>query len=144
MSEVSRLKGTILLCDWAEAIGGKLYAQGIGWVATGADRPLQFAVACIFRVPYDETNKKHSASIKLVTEDGHPYPEVNPVEAGFEFALGRPPGMRHGEEQVVPFAIRVGIQAFTAGAYRFELYMDGELVDTVSFTAKSDGPGVSA
>ncbi len=136
MNAVSSIKGTLLLCDWAEAIGGKLYAQGIGWIATFANRPVQFAVACIIRVPYDETNKKHAANIRLITDDGHPYPEADAIAAGFEFELGRPPGMRHGEEQTVPFAVKMGIPTFAAGGYRFELYIDQELADTVSFTAK--------
>jgi len=136
MSAVSELSGSLLLCDWAEAIGGKLYAQGIGWVNTIADRPIQFAVACLIRVPYDETNKKHAAEITLVTDDGHPYPEPDAVATGFEFELGRPPGMRHGEEQTVPFAVRLGFQGLAAGGYRFELRIDQELADTVSFAVR--------
>src|ERR1022692_1283021 len=115
MSAVSDLKGTLLLCDWAEVVGGKLYAQGIGWTTIVAGRPTSFAVGCVMRVPYDQTNKKHSATIKLMTDDGQGFPLDQPLAAGFEFELGRPPGMKHGEEQTVPFAIKLANAILTPG-----------------------------
>lgn len=136
MSAVSEIRGTVFLADWAEVVIGKLYGQGIGWTNAIADRPMQFAIACLIIVPYDETNKKHSGKIQLVTDDGYGYPSDNPLEAGFDFEVGRPPGMRPGEEQTVPFAVKIGGMQFAAGGYRVELYVDQQLTDTVSFAAK--------
>ena len=136
MSIVSGMRGTVLLCDWAEVVGGKLYAQGIGWINITATRPVQFAAGCLIRVPYDETNKKHSATVKLMTDDGQGFPSEQPVIGSFEFELGRPPGMKHGEEQTVPFAVKLAGITLAPGGYRFELYIDNEPTDIVSFTAR--------
>jgi hypothetical protein len=136
MSPVSDLKGTLLLCDWAEVVGGKLYAQGIGWTSVLTDRPVQFAVGCLIRVPYDKTNEKHTASVKLTTDDGQPFPTAQPVDASFEFEIGRPPGMKPGEEQDFPFSIKLVNMIFAPGGYRFDLDIDDQPVDTVSFVAR--------
>lgn len=142
MSPTSGLTGTLLLCDWAEVVGGKLYAQGVGWTRIVADRPIQFSVAWLMHVPYSQTNKKHSATTKLVTEDGRGFPFDQPISADLQFELGRPPGMTAGEDQIVPFAIKIGGITFTPGGYRVELHVDDEVIDTASFFARSDSASI--
>jgi hypothetical protein len=136
MSMTNAMTGSVFPCDWAEVVGGKLYAQGMGWTTIAAEQPTSFAAACLIRVPYDETNKKHSASISLTTDDGHPYPQDQAIEARFDFELGRPPGIRHGEEQIIPLAFKVNGLPFPRGGYRFELAINGILVDKASFFAR--------
>jgi hypothetical protein len=135
MSAVSSIEAKLFLCDWAEVVAGKLYAQGMGWSNVIADSPTQFAVASLITIPYDETNKKHSGLIKLVTDDGHDFPPANPAIAGFDFELGRPPGMLPGREQIVPFALKVGGVSFPTGGYRAEIHVDQKQIDAVSFAA---------
>ena len=140
MTPIPGLSGTLLLCDWAEVVGGKLYAQGIAWAAISADKPQQFAVASLVHVPYDETNKKHSATIKLLTDDGDGFPSDQPIVAGMQFEVGRPPGLTHGSEQLVPLAVKIAGLTLPTGGYRFELYIDDVLTDTASFVARQELP----
>lgn len=142
MSVVSTMKAKLFVSDWAEVVAGKLYAQGIGWANVIADSPIQFAISCLIIIPFDETNKKHSGLVKLVTDDGQEYPPENPAVAGFDFEVGRPPGMRDGQEQIVPFALKIGGVSFSVGGYRVELYIDQEQVDTASFIAHSSSAAV--
>jgi Family of unknown function (DUF6941) len=135
MNEPLNVAAKLFLCDWAEVVAGKLYAQGMGWTDLIADRPVQFAIACMITIPFDQTNTKHSGMIKLVTDDGHDYPAENPGTAGFDFEVGRPPGITPGRAQILPFALKIGGVSFTAGGYRVELYVDQELVDAISFEA---------
>ena len=129
------MDATVLLCDWAEAIQGKLYAQGIGWRRIKANTPGAIAVGILIGVPYDQTNSPHTAQVKLLTEDGQPWPTEQGAEFGFKFEVGRPPGMKKGEEQSVVFAAQLqGIQ-FDAGSYSFHLLIDEEPVTTAGFTA---------
>ena len=71
-----------------------------------------------------------------MTDDGHDYPAENPGTAGFDFEVGRPPGIAPGREQILPFALKVGGVSFAVGGYRVELYIDQEMVDEVSFEAR--------
>jgi hypothetical protein len=130
------IEAKLFLCDWAEVVAGKLYAQGMGWTDLLADTPVQFAIACLITIPFDQTNTKHSGFIKLVTDDGRDYPAENPGAAGFDFEVGRPPGITPGREQILPFALKIGGVFFAVGGYRVELYVDQQMVDAISFEAR--------
>ena len=87
------MHGTLLLCDSAESINGKLYTMGIGWTSHPPDTPANIAIAALIYVPYDQTNTAHKGAIKLVTEDGDPYPPPSqgpPAQFDFDFEVGRP------------------------------------------------------
>jgi len=92
--------------------------------------------AGMVRVPYDRTNQPHKAEIRLTTEDGDKFPTESPDALfTFDFEIGRPPGMKIGQEQNLPFAAKIGGIAFPLGGYRFEFSIDGELLDTAPFQA---------
>lgn len=116
----------LILADWANSIAGKLYLQGGGWTRIAANRPVSFALAAMIIVPYTETNQKHSVEVSLVTEDGDAYPPDNPATMRVEFEVGRPPGMKAGEEQIVPIASNFMGMVFQPGGYRFEARMSGD------------------
>jgi hypothetical protein len=135
------MRSTIILCDWAESIQGKLYVQGGGWNKLLSDTPGQFAVAVICRIEYNETNTPYHAVLALVDEDGQPFPPLNP-EAGqaparfeIDFEVGRPPGMRPGQTQVFSFTGKLGGFVFPPGGYRFELDISGHRQDAAEFQA---------
>ena len=76
----------LILADYAEIVGGKLYLMGGGWnvltVNTGfplPGRPLGLAAA--FSVPWNETNQRQNVEIEIQTEDGQ---SVGRVNAQFE------------------------------------------------------------
>lgn len=130
------MRASILLCDWAEVVQGKLYAQGLGWTMIASDQALQIAVAALIRIPYDRTNKPHKAEVRLTTEDGARFPPDAPEAIfTFDFEVGRPPGMKVGQEQNLPFAAKLGGIAFPVGGYQWEFYVDGDLLDTAPFVA---------
>jgi hypothetical protein len=134
------VKASLLLCDWAEVVQGKLFAQGMGWSIVVADEPIQMAIAVLIRVPYDQTNKNHKAEVRMRTEDGAPYPDEGGMFQ-FEFEIGRPPGMKVGQEQNLPFAAKLAGIAFPTGGYLFEIEVDNVLLDTAPFTAVTQGAG---
>ena len=134
------MRGTLLPCDWAEPIGQKLYAQGIGWSRVGADRPITIALAFLLHIGYNETNQKHHFKAHLDTEDGRPYPVEQPFVAEGVIEVGRPPGMRPGEESVVPLAARLNQVVFQPGGYVWKLTVNDEQVALFPFTATSPSP----
>ena len=79
--------------------------------------------------------------LKLVDSDGHPYPdEENPVVMGFEFEVGRPPGMKAGEPQSVVLSSKLVGLSFAPGRYSWDLYYNGnKLPDSTTFTAMDRG-----
>ena len=130
------MRGTLILCDWADVVHDKLYIQGAGWVAIPARQPLsQFAVATLIEIPYDETNQPHACWLKLLTEDGEAYPAEQPMKLGFGFEAGRPPGMVAGMSQMMPHAAKIYGIPFEPGVYTFELSIDDEIVTTATFRA---------
>lgn len=136
MAEPDRLSVDLLLCDWAEVLNGKLYLQGAGWNIVPPNAGVGVAVAALVHVPYTETNKKHSVTLAIMTEDGSPYPTENPFDMTAGFEVGRPPGMRPGEGSIVPLAAKLlGIQFKPGGYYVLARAGDEELA-RVSFVSR--------
>jgi hypothetical protein len=106
------MKLTMLLCDAAQAVNGKLYILGGGWNITGP-QPGASAIALQIDVPWDEANKRHDLKLVLVTDDGKPVmvptpTGERPVELGAQFEVGRPAGHRAGAPISVAVAINIG------------------------------------
>lgn len=106
------MKLTMLLCDAAQAVNGKLYILGGGWNLTGP-QPVASAIALQIDVPWGEANKRHELKLALVTDDGQPVmvPTATgerPVELGAQFEVGRPVGHRIGAPISVAVAINIG------------------------------------
>lgn len=64
----------LILADSAQVIGNKLYLLGGGWdrvtINKGFPALHPMAVALSFRVPWEETNRKHKFEVEIVTADG--------------------------------------------------------------------------
>src|SRR5690349_16142371 len=127
------MQGTVILCDWAEAVQGKLYMQGAGWTRIMANQSVSFALGTIIRVPYTETNASRHAVVALVDEDGKPFPEDNPAKFEFDFEVGRPPGMKAGQEQNLCFAAKINGIKFPPAGYAIELRVDEKQLDLAAF-----------
>lgn len=136
MSDARDLRVTLVLSDWAESVNGKLYMMGGGWTMILSDRPVPMAISALIHVPYDQTNKRRNLQLRLVNEDGAGYPTDDPVKVEFGVEVGRPPGMRAGEESCVPFAIRLPAVLFKAGGYRAEVHEGETLLASMPFVAK--------
>jgi hypothetical protein len=128
----------LILADFAQAVGGKLYLQGGGWSRFNpASYPaaVQFGVGLGVRVPYEETEDKHHVELKMQTADGA---ELWKIDADLE--TGRPPGSR-GEAQLAILAVSGGAQLQGPGEFVLRASVDGKERKRVSFKAMPAPPG---
>ncbi len=133
----------LLLADRAEAVNGKLYMLGGAWDRMFVeDIKLRsvISVAIGILVPWNATNKMHTASIAVVDTDGQP--------AGFsaelQFSQGRPPWITGVETQRIVLALpAVPIVFPRFGDYVVKAYINGMHQKDVSFKILPV-PGTSA
>lgn len=130
-------RAVLILCDWAEAINGKLYIQGAGFNQLLADAPIPLALAVLWSVPWDQTNTRQVMHLRLMTQDGSPVtdPAGEPLAIKGEFEVGRPPGAKHGDSFPVPLAIKLPPFPLPENDYRWELTVNGKYAAAVSFRA---------
>jgi hypothetical protein len=125
----------MLLCDFAEEVGGKLYIMGGGWsriLKSGIPTPMSLAVK--LSVPWDQAETLHKVKIELVTEDGELVDkEGQPVRVMGELGAGKPPDLRPGAPLDLPFVVRFEGISLDPGGYRWELEVDDERIAAVSF-----------
>jgi hypothetical protein len=128
------MKVTMMLCDSAQAVNGKLYILGGGWNLTGPE-PTPSALAFQIDVPWDEANRQHRLRLSLVTDDGQPVQIAGPngeqpvmIDAGFE--VGRPVGHRAGTPLSVVMGINIGpLPLRPNGRYEWRCFIDDETDD---------------
>lgn len=133
---------TMMLCDGAQAIGGKLFILGGGWSQLlFPDMPANMTLAVKLGVPWHEANDPHRIVARLVTADGEAVTLPNPTEDGepvvvaYEGTIetGRPPGLAPGTEIDAPFVLPFNGIALPAGAFVWELEVDGTVEARVPF-----------
>ncbi|MEM7092693.1 MAG: hypothetical protein AAF567_06810 [Actinomycetota bacterium] len=123
----SGVRVNMLLCDSAQAVGGKLFVLGGGLSVMGP-RPQPLAIAIHVTVPWDRGNVKHDWRIDLVDEDGRPV-MVNdkPIAVRGQFEAGRPSGLRAGTPLGVALAINLTALRLRPGVgYSFVFTVAGE------------------
>lgn len=141
---------TILLCDSAQAVGGKLYVLGGGWSITGP-QPAPMAVAMKLSIPWSDANRRFNMKLSLVDADGHPVqlptaPDGAPanVEVPFIFEAGRPAGLVPGTPLDGCFAVNFPPMPLALGArYEWRVEVDGRCEDAwrVPFSVRAAQPG---
>jgi hypothetical protein len=133
----------MLLCDFAETLGGKLYVMGGGWRWAVVSQGLNCTVAIHISIPWSATNQKHSLKLTLVGEDGEVAKDPNgeDVAAAGEFEVGRPPGVPVGTDLTNTLAIRFQGLPLEPGGYSFGLEINGTVVARVPFQALLAPPG---
>lgn len=145
------MKITMLLADAAQVAEGKLNVLGGGWCVTGP-MPCPFALAGVIEVPWTETNRTHAFRFELIDLDGNPV-VVNtpdgeqPVAVEGQFEVGRPPGIRPGAYQPMPFAFNHGPIPLTPGShFEWRLSVDGyEQEDwRLAFSTRPDAQSAAA
>ena len=125
------MKVTLILADAAQVAEGKLNVLGGGWCVTGP-QPVPSALAGVIEVPWNLTNANHSFQFELIDLDGNPVivegpngPEPVVIPGGFE--VGRPPGIRPGSYQPVPFALTIGPIPLPSGShFEWRLSINGQ------------------
>jgi hypothetical protein len=128
------IRATPLLCDAAQAVGGKLYILGGGWNIIGPD-PAPTAIAIYVEVSWDLTNVKHPWRLELLDADDQPVMVPTPMgeqplvlEGMLE--VGRPVGVQPGIGLGIPLAINLGpIPLAPASRYVWRLTIAGHSED---------------
>lgn len=135
------MEATLLLCDFAEEVGGKLYIMGGGWTRIVADQPVPMALAVKLEVPWDQANRKHSIKFLLLTEDGEPVMsgENKPIEVSGVVEAGRPAGIKAGSDLTVALAIKINGITLTPGGYLWDFSVNDRPIKQVSFLAVEGG-----
>ncbi len=142
----------VLLCDFAEVSGGKLFISGAGisMLASNTEEPpfpVNIFLAVLVSIAWTETDAKHLMTIELVSEaDGAQRrvllsdqlpEEANPADQGMiavVFSAVRMPTMIDGDESVMPLAVPLfGLPLPAPGPYFFSVNIDGREMDRASF-----------
>jgi hypothetical protein len=134
----------MLLCDFAQEVGGKLYIIGGGWSKLfDVGAPMNMALAIKLWVPWNSANQPIDLAIELRTEDGDPAlnEKGEPIRVLGKFEVGRPPGLRPGSALDSAIAIPVFGLRLRKGGYRWELSLAGELLNTYAFEVVSPPSG---
>ena len=114
----------LILADAAQVTGGKLYLIGGGWDKVTANKfphPQSMSIAVSFRVPWTETNERHSFEVEIAGADGEAIAKVPG-----QFEVGRPPGTPPGQDQRAQFAVNVNWSINKPGGYVVVARVDGQ------------------
>lgn len=119
----------MMLSDAAQAVDNKLYVLGGGWSTLRAHIPT--AIALLIKVPWDQTNVRHTMTLNLLDSDGNPVEIAGPlgdqaVVIQNEFEVGRPPGTARGTSIDVALAINLGPLPMSDGRYEWRLSIGEE------------------
>jgi hypothetical protein len=131
------VEASVLLCDFAEEINGKLYVMGAGWDRLAANNPSQIAVAISLDVPWDQANRPHDIKLELLDEDGNvvtPPDSDEPLAIGGKIEVGRPAGTAPGATLAAPLAMRFQGFQLPPGRYSFQFSVDGKVLSAKTFT----------
>ena len=142
----------VLLCDFAEVSGGKLFITGAGisLVASTSVQPpfpVNVCLAILVQIPWNETDAEHLMTIELVSETDGSQRRVmlsdqlpdraDPADRGMiaiVFNAVRLPTMIDGDESVMPISIPLfGLPLPEYGPYFFSVRIDGREMDRASF-----------
>ncbi|HET9690229.1 MAG TPA: hypothetical protein VFP61_03695 [Acidimicrobiales bacterium] len=142
----------VLLCDFAEVSGGKLFVTGAGisLVASPAPQPpyvVNVCLAILVQIPWTETDQEHQLTVELVSEAGGGQQRVllsdqlpeggNPADRGMivaVFSAARSPMMVDGDESTMPMSMPLfGLPLPQHGPYFFSVRIDGREMDRASF-----------
>lgn len=135
------MKTTMMLADFAQVVGGKLYIMGGGWSIIGP-QPSPCAIAIKVEVPWTETNRDHEFRLELL-EDGHQPVAVStpagdsPVVIAGKFQVGRPAGLPQGTPLDVPLAANIPPLPLKPGhRYVWKLAINSEETSRVAFSVR--------
>jgi hypothetical protein len=127
---------TMLLCDAAQEIGGKLYILGGGWtriLRAGPAVPMALAIKLL--VPWNETNRRHVFRARLLNEDGTGVltDDHQPISIEGQIEVGRPPGHRAGSHIDAALAVTIPGLQLQPGAYRWEFAVNDAALASAPF-----------
>jgi hypothetical protein len=142
----------VLMCDFAEVSGGKLFITGAGISLVASNSPqspyqVNVCLAILVSIPWTETDTQHMMTIELVSEAAGAQQRVilsdqlpegaDPADRGMilvAFSATRSPNMVPGDETTMPLSIpMLGLALPDFGPYFFSVRIDGREMDRASF-----------
>lgn len=127
----------LILADSAQVVGNKLYLLGGGWdlltVNTGFPVEQRCAIAVSVKVPWNETNQKHTFEIEVAEEAPGTEAPRSLLKAGGQFEIGRPPGIPLGSDQRVQLAINMNLKIETPGTKVVIARIEGQEMRRINF-----------
>jgi hypothetical protein len=131
----------LILADAAQVVGAKLYLMGGGWDMLTVNRAFpvdqRCALALSILVPWNETNQKHSFEVEIISEDKATEEPKSLIKVGGQFEVGRPPGIRPGQEQRFQLAVDMNLRIETAGTKTVIARIEGQVMRRLEFTVLS-------
>ena len=106
---------SVLIADYADVAGGKLYLVGGGWDTTTVQAipaQVRMAVSVGVRIGWEETNRPVPVRITVVDDDMH---ELARLEA--QVNVGRPPHLLPGSTQLAQVAVNLAVNVTKAGGH---------------------------
>jgi hypothetical protein len=122
----------LILADYGEVLGGKLYLMGGAWDRMGVrdpTQPMRFCIALGMLVPWNATNQPHTFRVTLEDADG----QLQGTLVESSFVTGRPPELAPGSTQRVLVAVNSLSAPPPAGEYAVVASIDGQERRRVSF-----------
>lgn len=127
---------TLLLCDAAQAVAGKLYILGAGWrdIKPPPGTPIPMALAMMISVPWDMANQSIELDTRLLTAAGEPVDlGEGPVQARATIEVGRPPGVEPGTSLDTSLALNTGLLPLPPGSYVWHVESGGDIMARAPF-----------
>ena len=131
----------LILADSAQVIANKLYLLGGGWDRLMVNKVFPFdqhcAIAVSLKVPWNETNQKHTFKIEVISEDQNTEEPKSVAEIQGQFEVGRPAGIPVGQDQRIQLAIDMGLKIESPGTKNIIASIDGTQLKQLHFNVVS-------
>ena len=129
----------MILADRAEVANGKLFLMGgvfDQFLVAAFPAQLTFGLALAIEVPWNATNEPIHVRVAFQTVDGG---ELAAIE--WPLTVGRPPSLKPGDAQRIPFAIpALNLAVAQDGAYVVVATLDGIEGARIQFRVNQIGP----
>ena len=128
---MNELKVSLMLADFAQVVGGKLFINGGGWSIMGP-QPTPFAIVLDVKVPWHGINVDHTLRLDLLDADGQPVevetPEgPRPLRLDGKFQATPAPSVKPGTQIDLPLAFNLPPQPIPPGGrYEWRLTIDDQ------------------
>jgi hypothetical protein len=128
---------TLLLCDSAQALAGKLYILGAGWRQVQpmpSGTPIQMALGILVEIPQHLANREFSLVTRLESAAGALVEfGQGPVTVATKLEVRLPPGTPPDAPLAANLAVNMGLLPLGAGHYAWVVAMDDEVMARAPF-----------
>ena len=138
---ITEPEASMLLCDAAQSVGGKLYILGAGWSQMAANNPTDMSLAIKLLIPWSRTNEPVNVRASLLNAANAEVVDfgMGPVRVETAVELGRPPGMVRGTPLDASLVMNFPGVRLSPGRYVWELEVDNAVKSRIPVQALSQG-----